>query len=83
MKRVYEKPVLYIERFTLSQTIAHNCGENLVFSMGTEKTKESCGWDAGGVIIFMEGNPGCLLPTEEFAGICYNAPAGGYNVFNS
>ena len=39
MKKAYKKPVLLVECFTLSQTIAHNCGENLDFSMGTLKTK--------------------------------------------
>ena len=82
MKRAYEKPVLYIERFTLSQTIAHNCGENLDFSMGTEKTKESCGWQVGAVELFMDPNV-CDLSMEYFEGVCYNAPEGGYNVFNS
>ena len=82
MKRVYEKPVLYIERFTLTQSIAHNCGYNLDFSMGTEKTKESCGWQVGAIEVFMDPMI-CDLPTEEFGGICYNAPAGGNNVFNS
>ena len=83
MKRVYEKPVLYIERFTLTQSIAHNCGDNLDFGMGTLKTKESCGWDVGGVVIFVEGNENCIFPTEYLEGVCYNAPDGGYNVFNS
>ena len=82
MKRAYEKPVLYIERFTLSQTIAHNCGENLDFSMGTEKTKESCGWQVGAVEVFMDPTI-CDFPTEFFEGVCYNAPADGHNIFNS
>ena len=82
MKRAYEKPALYIERFTLTQTIAHNCGDNLDFSMGTAKTKESCGWQVGTTEIFMDPNI-CEFPTEYFGGVCYNAPDGGYNVFNS
>lgn len=82
MKRAYEKPVLYIERFTLTQTIAHNCGENLDFSMANHATKESCGWNVSGQEIFMDPII-CDLPTEEFAGVCYNAPDGGYNVFQS
>lgn len=82
MKRVYGKPVLCIERFTLSQTIAHNCGENLDFSMATHGTKETCGWDIDGNEIFM--NPLiCDWPVKEWEGVCYNAPAGGLNVFNS
>lgn len=82
MKRQYKKPVLYIERFTLTQTIAHNCGENLDFSMGTLKTKESCGWNVGGYEIFMDPAI-CDFPTKDFEGVCYNAPEGGLNVFNS
>ncbi len=82
MKRVYEKPVLYIERVTLSQTIAHNCGDNLDFTMANHTTKETCGWDVGGMEIFMSSDI-CDFPTEYFAGVCYNAPAGGYNVFHS
>ena len=82
MKRVYEKPVLYIERFALTQSIAHNCSGNLDFGMGTLKTKESCGWDVGGIEIFMDPNI-CDFPTEEFQGVCYNAPSGGTIVFNS
>ena len=82
MKRAYEKPVLYIERFTLSQTIAHNCGDNLDFTMANHQTKETCGWIVSGLEIFM--NPDiCDLPTEDFGGVCYNAPEGGYNVFHS
>ena len=82
MKRAYGKPALCIERFTLTQTIAHNCGENLDFSMATHGTKETCGWDVGGTEIFM--NPLiCDWPVKKWEKVCYNAPAGGYNVFNS
>ena len=82
MKKQYKKPVFCIERFVLTQTIAHNCGENLDFSMGTLKDKSSCGWIVGGIELFI--NPTiCDYPMDEFLGVCYNAPAGGYNVFQS
>lgn len=83
MKKAYEKPLLYIERFTLTQTIAHNCGENLDFGMANYATKETCGWNASpGYEIFMDPTI-CDFPTKDFVGVCYNAPEGGYNVFNS
>ena len=82
MKRAYEKPVLYIERFTLSQTIAQNCGDNLDFSMAKHSTKETCGWQVGGFVIFMDQSV-CTLRVDNMGGVCYNAPAGGYNVFSS
>lgn len=50
--------------------------------MATHGTKETCGWDVGGIEIFM--NPLiCDWPVKEWEKVCYNAPAGGYNVFNS
>lgn len=83
MKKAYKKPVLLVECFTLSQTIAHNCGENLDFSMGTLKDKNSCGWRvAGGKVLFIDPTI-CSLPMENFFGVCYHAPEGGYNVFQS
>lgn len=83
MKKAYKKPVLLVECFTLSQTIAHNCGENLDFSMGTLKTKESCGWKiAEGTVLFID-RTNCNLIMDYFLGVCYNAPAGGFNIFQS
>lgn len=82
MKRRYKKPTLIVESFMLSQTIASNCGENLDLGMATMGTKETCGWDIGGIEIFMDPAV-CDLPTEFFEGVCYHAPEGGMNVFGS
>lgn len=82
MKRAYGKPALCIERFTLTQTIAHNCGENLDFSMANHGTKETCGWKVGGIEIFTNSRI-CDWRVPPLKDVCYNAPAGGYNVFNS
>ena len=82
MKKAYQKPMLIVERFTLSQTIAHNCGKNLDFSMATHATIETCGWDIGGLEFFMDPTI-CDFSVEYFEGVCYNAPEGGYNVFQS
>lgn len=82
MKKAYQKPMLIVERFTLSQTIAHNCGKNLDFSMATHATIETCGWDIVGMEFFMDPTI-CDFSAEYFEGVCYNAPEGGYNVFNS
>lgn len=82
MKKAYTKPVLIVERFTLSQTIAHNCGKNLDFSMATLANKTDCGWNVGGIEIFIDTTI-CDVYVEEIDGVCHNAPEGGYNVFNS
>lgn len=91
MKQKYTKPVLLMETFTLSQNIAHNCGKNLDLGKATLNARGVCGWDlgfdgghgTGSDILFMVGQSVCTFPTEYFAGVCYNNPEGGYNIFNS
>lgn len=82
MKNTYSKPVLVIESFVMSQSIAHNCGDQLDFNQATLKYKGSCGWEiAPGTVVFKE-TPTCTF-TGEFEGICYNNPSDGINIFNS
>lgn len=83
MKNQYVKPVLVIENFTLSQSIAYNCGENLDWNQATTKDAYSCGWETGfpGDVVFIESNNTCTV--TEFEGVCYNNPDGGINVFSS
>lgn len=98
MKKIYTKPVLMMEDFTLSQSIAHNCGENTKEMWGsvTNKSTQSCGWDLN-----IDSNSGSAASSNtdvvfanagacsgdylftEFNGMCYNAPGGGWNIFNS
>ena len=89
MKKVYTKPVLVMDDFTLSQSIAHNCGHNLYFNQATLKYKGSCGWDPApnnGTdmdVYFMDGQNVCKLPTLDVEGACYNNPECGCYIFNS
>lgn len=88
MKQKYTKPVLIKETFTLSQSIANNCGRMLNFDQATMADRSNCGWDVDGNhhtitdVIFMEARA-CTIKTLYFNGVCYNNPAGGFNVFNS
>lgn len=82
MKKTYRKPLLVVERFAFSQTIANSCGDNVNIGEPTQGSKESCGWDIYGTKVFLD-NLICDFPTEEFGGICYNAPEYGFNVFSS
>ena len=88
MKQKYIKPILIKESFTLSQSIAHNCGKYLDFSHATLKSSSSCGWDIDGNgatktdVLFYSASA-CMIKTQFFQGICYNNPEGGFNVFNS
>ena len=81
MKNTYTKPILVMESFVMSQSIAHNCGDSLDFSQATLKYKSTCGWDSGVGIVFTETNTVCKLVDGE--AVCYNNPDGGINIFNS
>ena len=86
MKKAYNKPLLIVERFALSQTIASGCGDMRRYGYPTLARKWECGWDFNdAVVIFLKGVTGCDLQLEydDWEGICYNAPAGGMNVFHS
>jgi len=83
MKSIYTKPVLVMESFVMSQSIAHNCGDNLDFGQALLKSKTTCAWDTGlGDIVFVNETV-CQKVTENVVGACYNNPEGGFNVFNS
>lgn len=89
MKKTYTKPVLMMEDFTLSQSIAHNCGKNLDWEQATLKYRGSCGWDLDGLkdtagdVLFMDTHSVCTLQTHEASLVCYNNPEGGWEIFNS
>ena len=83
MKRVYEKPALYIERFTLAQSIASGCSpSNPDFGMPNQNSIEVCGWDIYGLEIFYDLNI-CDYPGDAFDFVCYNAPYGGFSAFTA
>lgn len=82
VKRVYEKPALYIERFMLTQSIASGCSpSNPDIGTPNQNSIEVCGWDLlPGIEIFYDLNI-CDFPAEAFDFDCYNAPYGGFIAF--
>ena len=90
MKERYVKPDLRVEYFTLSQSVAANCGAGNLgneFGKPAHQTKESCGWDLGfGGMVIWTRDLNCtefLDPNGSFNGICYNNPEGGFSIFGS
>ncbi len=89
MKETYLKPKIYFESFAFSQTIARDCGDthNSTLGESTHYNEETCAWDAGGYLVFLEGNNACeddqLESIDEFEAMCYNNPDGGQEVFSS
>ena len=86
MKKVYQKPGMYVENFSLSQSIAFDCGADHNSSLGKPgyADKDHCGWDVGNAIIWNIGSQNCDFPGGDFyEGVCYNNPNGNNVIFNS
>ena len=84
MKKVYMKPEIMFESFTLSTNIAGDCEVKTWLP-----SNNSCGLDFSGVTVFMTGMNGCTdiqIDSEggdgEWNNICYHVPY-GENLFNS
>lgn len=87
MKEAYVKPAFYIERFSLTQNIANNCGVPTGgSSLGNpgNMIDKSCGWDIGTGILFISGVENCNIPVDpdaEVSGVCYMAPNSSNAIF--
>lgn len=76
MKKTYMKPALFVENFSLSQSIAAGCTAHK-YDLGSPSSGDPnvCGWDYMGGTYFKAGmNPDCTLGDLEL--VCYNAPNG-------
>lgn len=83
MKKVYTKPAIMFEDFTLSTSIAGDCEVKLNTPNNTSCGYRPEGYDAD---IFVEGITGCAEKHADGTygdGICYHVPDAGYNLFNS
>jgi hypothetical protein len=86
MKKTYKKPMMIVEWFALSQTIATGCGDLSSYGSPTLTRIANCAWDFNGdYLLFLEGNNNCEYPIEDgtIDGLCYNTPSEGLNLFHS
>lgn len=90
MKKTYTKPQFAVELFTFSQSIATGCDappEGSTLGIPMHASKEECGWDVGGMILFQDIEKGCLdiqaSADEDVYGYCYDNPNGGITIFAS
>lgn len=85
MRKVYTKPEIFFESFSLSQSIAAGCEVPT-----NTPAQNQCGVDASGINVFITGMTGCEdFPVPDNGGgdgaygkICYHIPY-GQNLFNS
>ena len=82
MKKVYEKPEIMYEDFSLSTSIAVGCEVDTPLPT----YEENCGYPIRGGVVFMTGTD-CTHPPQtedgEDNGFCYHVPVESNNLFNS
>lgn len=83
MKKVYEKPAAYIERFELAQSIAGSCGGASKYENTTATSQDisNCTFLVGGTAFFTWDQSNCIA--GELPDLCYNAPSEGDAIFKS
>lgn len=92
MKKQYSKPGIIIEEFKMAESIAVACagvgpgGDGGSLGNATHASKNSCGWNVGGVVYWTDPQYTC----NEIRGIdavinkyCYNNPVAGMSIFSS
>lgn len=87
MKAPYEKPLLAVELFSLTQSIARDCtAGNIPAENLNLNDPNTCGWDLGGGlgkdIVFVLGLA-CTIDGENMFHVCYNNPAETTIIFRS
>ena len=84
MKKIYEKPAAYIERFDLTQSIAAGC--TVEDTYGGSKAQygdlQHCGIIFNGSTYFSD-SLASICPDGEYSEFCYNAPMEGAILFAS
>jgi len=83
MKKVYKKPTVIVEDFSLSTSIANGCDVKI-----DTANSGNCGLDFGAKVIFIETVAGCTPPyygvdDGQYNGICYHVPMSNNDMFNS
>lgn len=72
MKAKYTKPLLAVEVFSLAQSTARDCADNVPKSLLNLTDPGVCVWDLGGGERVFAAEPNCTIINPEF--FCYNNP---------
>ena len=82
MRKIYSKPEIIFESFSMSTNIAGDCSEPYV----KNPSKGSCGIaTSSGQRIFVDKSTGCDYPDDDglYNNLCYDVPMGYEGLFNS
>ena len=83
MKASYSKPLLAIETFMLTQTVARDCSDSIPKEQVTSNDIANCVWDLGGGMTVFVGGKTCDLDGDQMGIVCYNNPSEGNFIFKS
>ena len=83
MKANYTKPLLAVELFSLAQSTARDCEDNIPKEQLNFNDPGTCVWDlGGGMTVFIE-EPNCKINGTDMGMGCYNNPSEGNYIFRS
>lgn len=79
MKKIYTKPEILFEDFSLSTSITAGCAfKNHNYQEGV------CGYTTRtGNIVFTQDVTGCVYTENDSDTLCYHVPNDDYDIFNS
>lgn len=81
MRKVYSKPDIIFEDFSLSTSIAAGCETKT-----NTPSQDKCGFRFGAYMAFVAGVEACTMPVADGSindGFCYHVPSAENNLFNS
>ena len=79
MKKIYSKPEIMFDSFTLTTNIAAGCGNKI-----NTHVNDACGIELPGVgVVFLDGVAGCKETFVESDEYCYHVPIDANRLFNS
>ena len=83
MKANYTKPLLNVELFSLTQSIARDCADNIPKEQFNFNDPGRCAWDLGGGHTVFIDEKVCNINGEDMGYGCYNNPSEGNYIFRS
>ena len=83
MKANYTKPLLAVEIFSLTQSAARDCADNIPKEQLNFNDPGKCVWDLGGNISVFVSQSNCTIDGTNMGIGCYNNPSEGNYIFRS
>lgn len=78
MKKIYQKPIVKIEDFTLCENIATGC------ELKSNHAMDVCAYEDNGWFTFSSSIGACEIPVDqEDEKLCYHVPTEAWNIFTS